>query len=104
MTTAREFTLTQDDLGTLRRAAFLRRKFDAGIFASGAGSRSHMAKLERFGLLSVVGWGRDIDGESPDDVMVYELTALAQAVLAQRDEIRAVYGAALRAFASAEAA
>lgn len=87
-----EHDLTRADIQTLRTAAHLRRRFDAGIFARDSGQASHLRKLARFGLLSVVGWGRDIDRETAgDEVMIYELTPLAKAVIAQRDAIRVFY-------------
>lgn len=78
-------TLNETDLGTLRRAETLSRRFESGIFPTGSGQHRHFAKLERLGLLVFNGWGRDIDGERPDDVPVYELTPFAVLVLKQRD-------------------
>lgn len=66
--------LTDKDHSTLEHAAYLRRKFDAGIFPTGAGQHSHFRRLARLGLLVFDGWGRDIDGEVEQDVMLYKLT------------------------------
>jgi hypothetical protein len=73
--------LSPDDLGTLRRAADLRRRFDAGIFPSTIGQRSHFLKLVRQGLLKLDGWGRDIDGEVERDVELFRLTPDGEAAM-----------------------
>lgn len=69
-------TLTKADLSTLRHAAYLRERHDAGIGPRGSSQHRHFAKLEKAGLLAFVGWGRDIDAESIEgrDMMVYALT------------------------------
>lgn len=67
--------LKERDRDTLSRALDLHRRFAAGIFPTGAGQHARFAKLERLGLLRIVGMGRDIDGEVDRDVIVYELTA-----------------------------
>lgn len=74
MTDDKSTRLTDDDRATLQRAADLRRRFDAGIFPSTTGQRSHFAKLVRRGLLKFDAWGRDIDGEIERDVEIYQLT------------------------------
>lgn len=73
--------LSADDIGTLQRAAELRRRFDAGIFPSTIGQRSHFAKLVRRGLLKFDGWGSDIDGEVDRDVELYRLTPAGEAAI-----------------------
>lgn len=75
--------MTEDDLGTLQRAADLRRRFNAGIFPSTIGQRSHFRKLVRLGLLEFDDWGRDIDGEVERDVEIYKLTDAGEAAIAQ---------------------
>lgn len=62
--------LTEEDLGTLQRAHYLRRQFAAGIFPSTIGQRSHFQKRVRRGLLEFDAWGRDIDGEVEHDVKI----------------------------------
>ncbi len=92
--------LADDDLGTLERAAFLRREFEAGIFPRGAGQHRRFAKLVRHGMLSVVGYGRDIDREVDADVLIHELTPLANVVLRQRGDVlryRHIYDRTIRA-------
>lgn len=64
------------DMETLSRALTLRTRFNAGIFPLGSGQAGHFKRLARLGLLHFVGWGRDIDGDAPSDVAVYELTDL----------------------------
>lgn len=77
--------LTEDDFGTLQHAAYLRRRFDAGIFPCTIGQRSRFLKLVRRGLLEFDSWGRDMDGEIERDVEIYKLTAAGDAV-ANRQE------------------
>jgi len=66
--------LTDRDLGTLSRAADLRRRFDAGIFPTTAGDRSHFRRLVRLGLLEFVDMGCDIDGMVEREVQIFMLT------------------------------
>lgn len=66
--------LSEDDLGTLQRAATVHRRFDAGIFPSTIGQWSHFRRLVRLGLLEFDDWGRDMDSEVERDVMIYKLT------------------------------
>ena len=73
--------LTDHDHATLSRAADLRKRFDAGIFPSTVGDRSHFKKLERWGLLEFDMWGRDLDGEVERDVEIYKLTEAGNDVL-----------------------
>lgn len=75
--------LTGDDLGTLARAADLRLRFNAGIFPSTIGQRSHFQKLVRRGLLEFDGWGRDIDGEVERDVEIYKLTTAGERLISK---------------------
>lgn len=72
--------LTQKDKAVLDRALHLRRNFDCGIFPTGA-QHSRFAKLERAGLLSFLGYGRDVDGEIERDVAVYMLTVAGENAL-----------------------
>jgi hypothetical protein len=83
-----EDVLSESDLDTLYRARDLRERFEAGIFAATIGDVSHFRKLERHGLLAFDGWGRDIDRVRESDVMIYQLTAKANRVLAARDAYR----------------
>jgi hypothetical protein len=73
--------LSEHDIGTLRRAEDLRRRFDAGIGPRVGGQFSHFRRMERLGLLEFDGWGRDVDGEVDRDVLVYQLTELGRQVL-----------------------
>ena len=73
--------LTDKDLDTLSRAADLRRRFNAGIFPTTGGDRSHFERLVRLGVLRCDDWGRDLDGEVERDVMVYQLTPAGDAAL-----------------------
>lgn len=75
--------LTEADMATLEHAAWLRRRFDAGIFPNTIGQRSHFQKLVRLGLLEFDAWGRDIDGEVERDVEIYKLTASGEAAAAR---------------------
>lgn len=75
--------LNAQDIGTLQHAAWLRRRFDAGIFPSTIGQRSHFQKLVRRGLLVFDAWGRDIDGEVERDVEIFKLTAAGEAAAAR---------------------
>lgn len=74
--------LTESDISTLERAADLRLRFDAGIFPSTIGQRSHFQKLVRRGLLEFYSWGRDIDGEVERDVEIYKLTTAGETFVA----------------------
>lgn len=74
--------LSHSDLSTLERAAYLRRKFDAGIGPRRGGQFAHYRRMERLGLLEFDGWGSDIDGEVDADVLVYQLTDKGSKVLA----------------------
>ncbi len=76
--------LSDSDIGTLQRAADLRARFDAGIFPSGIGQRSHFAKLVRLGLIEFDDWGRDIYGEVENDVKIYKLTAAGELAATSR--------------------
>jgi hypothetical protein len=67
------------DISTLQRALDLRNRFDAGIFPTGIGQRSHFGKLVRRGLLEFDAWGRDIDGLVERDVEIYKLTPAGKA-------------------------
>ena len=71
----------QKRLETLARAKALEDRFDAGIFPRGAGQHAAFKKLERLGFLRFDSWGRDIDGEVEDDVMVYRLTEAGRALV-----------------------
>jgi hypothetical protein len=66
--------LSQVDINTLIRCAWLERKFDAGIYPATIGDHSHFRKLVRMGLLEFTGWGRDIDGERESDVPLHRMT------------------------------
>lgn len=70
--------LREGDVGTLRRADELRRRFDAGICSRDGGQRSHFRRMERLGLLQFDDWGRDMDGEVERDVPIYQLTELGR--------------------------
>jgi hypothetical protein len=80
--------LSKDDLGTLQRAADLRRRFDAGIFPSTIGQRSHFRRLVRLGLLEFDDWGRDMDGRVERDVMIYKLTERGNEAVAMAERER----------------
>lgn len=75
--------LTVRDISTLERAADLRLRFDAGIFPSTIGQRSHFQKLVRRGWLEFDSWGRDVDGEVERDVEIYKLTTAGEALAVQ---------------------
>lgn len=77
----------QNDLDTLRRAADLRRHFDAGIFPTGSGQHSHFERLCRMGWLRFVGWGRDIDNEVERDVMIYDITNAGLEAIGEKSQI-----------------
>lgn len=75
----RVMSLTVRDRSTLSRALDLETRFDAGIFPSGAGQFAHYRRLEKLGLLREDGWGRDIDRQKEDDVLVFRLTEAGRA-------------------------
>jgi hypothetical protein len=89
--------LSKDDLGTLQRAADLRRRFDAGIFPSTIGQWSHFRKLVRLGLLEFDDWGRDMDGGVERDVMIYKLTERGSEAVAVAERVRAAARSAAEA-------
>ncbi len=67
--------LTEDDLSTMARALDLEVRFEAGIFPRGGAQHSHFKRLCRIGALYCTGeFGRDIDLEVDDDVLLYRLT------------------------------
>jgi hypothetical protein len=77
-----QLDLNARDIGTLQRAAYLHSRFDAGIGPRVGGQFAHYRRMERLGLLTFDGWGRDIDGEVERDVLVYQLTELGRLALA----------------------
>ena len=87
--------LSAEDLGTLERAADLRHRFDAGIFPSTIGQRSHFRKLVRLGLLAFDDWGRDIDCEIERDVMIYKLTERGAGAVSAAERLRVADHAAV---------
>jgi DNA-binding PadR family transcriptional regulator len=74
--------LTKTDVNTLDHAAFLERKFEAGIYPRAGGQHRQFRKLEKAGYLVAEGWGRDMDGDIERDVLVYRLTELGRSACA----------------------
>lgn len=76
-----QLDLSENDIGTLQHAEYLNSRFDAGIGPRIGGQFAHYRRMERLGLLTFDGWGRDIDGEVERDVLVYQLTELGRLAL-----------------------